>query len=424
MILELLSFFVRSEREGIKGPMKVAVVHDWLVTWAGAERVLAEILGLIPQADLFVLFDRLPENQRKCLPKDPKGETFLGRIPGVEKIYRNLLPLMPTAIESMDLSSYDLILSSSHAVAKGILLRPGQLHLCYCHTPPRYLWDMTEAYFSRTVPGALRKMGASLFFPWLRRWDFKAGQRPNAFIANSEFVARRISRIYRRTSTVLYPPVDVDRFIPKDKPGGEYFVTLGRLVPYKNLGKIARAFTDLSHRLVIVGDGPGRKELESIVQGRRNIEWHRWVSDAEWAEILRKARAFVFMAEEDFGIAPVEAQAAGVPVIAWGKGGVLETVKSLEGKEDPLESQGAQNDATGLFYGTPTSEGLREGVETFVRIEERFDPKAIRKNAERFSRETFRIEYEKFVREEWSRHEEGEVLSGIWESEIRKEEPS
>jgi glycosyltransferase involved in cell wall biosynthesis len=283
---------------------------------------------------------------------------------------------------------------------------------------------MTEAYFSRTVPGALRKMGASLFFPWLRRWDFKAGQRPNAFIANSEFVARRISRIYRRTSTVLYPPVDVDRFIPKDKPGGEYFVTLGRLVPYKNLGKIARAFTDLSHRLVIVGDGPGRKELESIVQGRRNIEWHRWVSDAEWAEILRKARAFVFMAEEDFGIAPVEAQAAGVPVIAWGKGGVLETVKSLEGKEDPLESQGAQNDATGLFYGTPTSEGLREGVETFVRIEERFDPKAIRKNAERFSRETFRIEYEKFVREEWSRHEEGEVLSGIWESEIRKEEPS
>lgn len=198
--------------------MKVAVVHEWLVTWAGSERVLAEIMGLFPGADLFVLFDRLPPDQRRQLPRNPAGQSFLQRVPFVEKIYRNLLPLMPSAIESLNLKSYDLVLSSSHAVAKGILPHPGQLHLCYCHTPPRYLWDMTEAYFSRSFPGTVRKAAASLFLTPLRQWDYIAGQRPDAFMANSGFVARRISKIYRRRSTVIHPPVDVQRFIPKTRP--------------------------------------------------------------------------------------------------------------------------------------------------------------------------------------------------------------
>ena len=189
--------------------MKVAIVHEWLTVWAGAERVLGEIMKLYPEADLFVLFDRLPPSERHHLPKDPTGETFLTKIPRVERLYRNLLPLMPRAIESLDLAGYDLVLSSSHAVAKGVLPRPGQLHLCYCHTPPRYLWDMTEAYFSRDVAGRLKKSLASLLLPSLRRWDREAGQRPTAFMANSRYVADRIVRIYGKTATIVSMNISV-----------------------------------------------------------------------------------------------------------------------------------------------------------------------------------------------------------------------
>ena len=393
--------------------MKVAIVHEWLTVWAGAERVLGEIMKLYPEADLFVLFDRLPPSERHHLPKDPTGETFLTKIPRVERLYRNLLPLMPRAIESLDLAGYDLVLSSSHAVAKGILSRPGQLHLCYCHTPPRYLWDMTEAYFSRSMPGQIKKMAASLFLPSLRRWDRMAGQRPNAFIANSEFVAGRIARIYRRSSTVIYPPVDVGRFVPKEKPGGEYFVTMGRLVPYKNIQKIAEAFVGLPHRLVIAGAGPGGQDLERTIRGQKNIEWLGRVSDEEWGRMLEKARAFVFMAEEDFGIAPVEAQAAGVPVIAWGKGGVLETVWGLQegGRVDEGRGESSAGDApegslemSGLFYREPTVNALRGAIEMFSRLEDLFDPRASRENAARFSPEIFREKFGNFVRESWERH--------------------
>ena len=389
--------------------MRVAVVHEWLVTWAGAERVLAEILGLFPGADLFVLFDRLPEGQRGSLPKDPAGETFLSRIPGIGKVYRNLLPLMPRAVESLDLSSYDLILSSSHAVAKGVLSRPDQRHLCYCHTPPRYLWDLTEAYFSRSLPGRLRRAGASLLLPGLRRWDYAAGQRPDAFMANSEFVAERIGRIYRRRATVVHPPVDVRRFATKETAGGEYFVTLGRLVPYKNIGTIAEAFRGLSHRLVIVGDGPGAKDLDLRIRGQKNIEWLRWISDREWGAILQKARAFLFMAEEDFGIAPVEAQAAGVPVIAWRRGGALETVEGIE-REDGEERRDSTTRASGLFYEEPSPGALGLAIEAFLRVEHRFDPGAIRRNAERFSSEIFRKNYRKFVGDHLSLRQEGRSL--------------
>ncbi|MHB8370737.1 MAG: glycosyltransferase [Leptospirales bacterium] len=389
--------------------MKVAVVHEWLTVWAGAERVLGEILDLLPQADLFVLFDRLPPSQRGHLPRDPKGETFLGAIPGIARLYRNLLPLMPSAIESLDLAGYDLVLSSSHAVAKGILPRPGQLHLCYCHTPPRYLWDMTEAYFSRSLGGRLKRVAASLFLPALRRWDRQAGQRPSAYMANSRFVADRIERLYGRSSTVVYPPVDVERFSPKTSPGGDCFVTMGRLVPYKNIGRIAEAFAGLPHRLVVVGDGPGARDLERILRGRKNVEWLRRVSDFEWAAILAKARAFLFMAEEDFGIAPVEAQAAGVPVIAWGRGGVLETVRGGSADAWRMERNERIVDASGLFYGEPTPDALREAIGTFETLEDRFDPRAVRRNAEQFSREIFRERYGRFVKDAWGRHEREEL---------------
>ena len=378
------------DRKDIELRMKVAVVHEWLVTWAGSERVVAEIMGLFPEADLFVLFDHLPQDQRHNLPKDPVGQSFLQHIPFVGKIYRNLLPLMPSAIESLNLKSYDLVLSSSHAVAKGILPHPGQLHLCYCHTPPRYLWDMTEAYFSRSLSGTVKKAAASLFLTSLRQWDYVAGQRPDAFMANSGFVARRIAKIYRRKSTVIHPPVDVSRFVPKKTSGGEYFVTLGRLVPYKNIDRIVSAFLGSPHKLCVVGDGPGREMIQSLIKGQGNIEWMPWVSDSEWGTLLQKARAFVFMAEEDFGIAPLEAQAAGVPVIACGRGGVLETVRAVDpGRIDDPEGVDWES-ASGLFYDEPSPDSLRQAIAAFVRLEDRFLPMASRRNAERFSDRVFR----------------------------------
>ena len=377
--------------------MRIAVVHEWLTVWAGAERVLGEILGLYPQADLHVLFDRLPPAQRGHLPKDPSGETFLGRIPGIEKIYRNLLPLMPFAIESLDLSGYDLILSSSHAVAKGILTSPGQVHLCYCHTPPRYLWDMTEAYFPRTLAGRAKRTAASLFLTALRRWDFRAGQRPDAFMANSHFVARRIETIYGRSSTVVPPPVDVDRFLPKKSPGGEYFVTMGRLVPYKNVDRIVEAFRGSPHRLLVIGDGPGRDRIETLIRGQNNMEWIPWISDKDWERVLEKARAFVFMAEEDFGITPVEAQAAGVPVIALGRGGALETVIGREDLQGECTVRGREGEATGLFFPDPTPESLRKAIDGFIAHEDEFRPESARRNAERFGTRIFRERYREFV---------------------------
>ena len=397
--------------------MKVAVVHEWLVTWAGSERVLAEILRLFPEADLFVLFDRLPRDQRHHLPKDPVGQSFLQHVPFVEKVYRNLLPLMPSAIESLNLASYDLVLSSSHAVAKGILPRPGQLHLCYCHTPPRYLWDMTDVYFSRSFGGALKKTAAAPLLTVLRQWDTVAAERPDAFMANSKFVARRIAKIYRRRSTVIHPPVGVSRFVPKQTPGGEYFVTLGRLVAYKNVDRIVSAFRGSPHKLFVVGDGPGRGTIQSLVRGAGNIEWEPWISDADWGKLLQKARAFIFMAEEDFGITPIEAQAAGVPVIACARGGVLETVRAKNA--DAVRGfDGVDWDlASGLFYDEPSSESLRKAISTFVQMEERFDPMASRKNAERFSEQIFRENYSRFVREQWKRHHE----KGVTDPESRGE---
>ncbi len=377
--------------------MRIAVVHEWLTVWAGAERVLGEILDLYPQADLYVLFDRLPPSRRGLLPKDSAGQTFLGRIPGIERVYRNLLPLMPYAIESLDLSGYDLILSSSHAVAKGVLASPGQVHLCYCHTPPRYLWDMTEAYFSRSLAGRAKRAAASLFLPKLRRWDLRAGQRPDAFMANSRFVARRIETIYRRSATVIPPPVDVDRFQPKTKAGGEYFVTMGRLVPYKNVDRIVEAFRGSPHRLLVIGEGPGRERIGSLVRGQKNLSWIPWISDKEWGEVLEKARAFVFMAEEDFGIAPVEAQAAGVPVIALGRGGALETVVGREVSTEGPAGEIGEGEATGLFFPDPTPEALRKAVDAFVAHEEEFRPESARRNAERFGTRVFRERFRAFV---------------------------
>jgi glycosyltransferase involved in cell wall biosynthesis len=279
---------------------------------------------------------------------------------------------------------------------------------------------MTEAYFSRSLAGRLKRAAATVFLTRLRRWDYQAGQRPDAYVANSGFVAERIARIYGRDATVIYPPVDVERFSVKAGPGGEYFVTLGRFVPYKNIDRIVHAFRSLPYPLLVVGDGPGQKKIRSMMEGQPHIRWLPYVTDVEWGDLLQKARAFVFMAEEDFGIAPLEAQAAGVPVIAWAAGGILETVPGGRVGESTFSDDGK---SVGVLYADPTPESLQEAVRFFVERVRGFAPESSRKNAERFSRTIFRMQYRAFVDEQVRRKEvniSGETRSPVTDKGKRR----
>jgi glycosyltransferase involved in cell wall biosynthesis len=365
--------------------MRVAIVHDWLVTYAGAERVLEQMLATYPDADLFSLIDFLAPQEREFLGGRPVHTSFLQRIPGVRRRYRSLLPLMPLAIEQLDLSAYDLVLSSSYAVAKGVLTGPDQLHLCLCHSPMRYAWDLQHQYLRETgLDHGIRGALARWTLHRMRLWDVRSAAGVDAFIAVSRYIARRIWKAYRRKSTVIYPPVDVDDFTP----GGvreNFYVTASRMVPYKRIDLVVEAFATMPHRrLIVIGDGPEARRIRS--KGAPNIEFLGQQPFEVLRDRLRRARAFVFAAEEDFGIAPVEAQACGTPVLASGKGGVLETVRGL-GESAP----------TGVFFPEQTIASLVDAVECFEREGGQIEPDACRRNAERFSPERFRNEFRAFV---------------------------
>ncbi len=359
--------------------MRVAYVHDWLITRSGAERVLEEMLKEVEGSKIFTLFYKSDQFRSSPISKVPVEESFLAKLPGAYDYYRSLLPLMPIAVESFDLSEYDLIISSSHAVAKGVLPHPGQAHISYVHTPMRYAWDLTHQYL-RGV-GRLKRAVARVVLNYVRLWDYASAQRVDVFVANSKTVAARIKRYYGREARVIYPPVDVHRF----RPAGtveDYFVVVSRLVPYKKVDVIVEAFNSLGLRLLVVGDGPDMGKIKRIA--RRNVEVLGRVGDGELIEILSKARAFVFAAYEDFGISPVEAMASGVPVIAYGRGGVTESVE--EGK-------------SGLFFMEQTPEAVSEAVRRFIRLEDRFVREEIRKRALRFAPERFRREFAEVVGE-------------------------
>lgn len=299
--------------------MRVAVVHDWLVTLAGAERVLGEILRLFPQADLFTVIDFLADSQRELLLGKTARTTFIQSLPFARSRYRWYLSLMPLAIEQLDLSGYDLVLSSSYAVAKGVLTGPDQVHISYVHSPMRYVWDLQQQYLrdstlGRGPLGWLTRWQLSR----LRIWDQRTAHGVDAFAANSAYIARRIRKAYGREASIIHPPVDTERFTPGfDKEG--YYVTVSRLVPYKRVDLIAEAFARMpQRRLLIVGDGPERAKIAA--KAAPNVELLGEQPFEQMHEILRRARAFVFAAEEDFGIAPIEAQACGLPVIAFGRG--------------------------------------------------------------------------------------------------------
>ena len=378
--------------------MKIAIVHEWLTTLGGSELVLREMLRLFPDASVFTLIDRMAPDDRAFVGVQKLTTSFLDAIPGVGTRYRSLLPLYPAAIRSLDVTSFDVVISSSHSVAKNVRTRDGQLHITYCHSPMRYAWDLREQYLREAgLSTGIRGFMARALLDSLRRWDRIRSADVDVFVTNSRYVADRIQRAYDRSSTVIYPPVDVDFFMPGpgDDSLGEYYATVSRFVPYKRVDLIARAFAHLPDRkLVIVGDGPDADKVRAaagdnvVLLGRASRERVRTV--------LRGARAFLFAAEEDFGIAPVEAQACGAPVIAFGRGGALETVIATD---DPSR--------TGIFFPEQTPESIAGAVREFERASS-ISRDACRANAERFSEARFRREFGALVAREWKRfHAEG-----------------
>lgn len=378
----------------------VAVVHDWLTVVGGAERVLAEIISLYPTADLFSVVDFLPPEHRGLLRDRPVQTSFVQRLPFAQRYYRQYLPLMPLAVEQFDLSAYDVVISSSYAVAKGVITGPDQVHVSYVHSPMRYAWDLTHEYLKASgLTKGIRSLSARYMLHRLRLWDSRTANSVDRFVANSHFIARRIRKVYGRDAEVVYPPVDIDRLNLVERKD-DYYVTVSRLVPYKRVDLIVEAFSLMPHRkLVVVGDGPGLAAIKA--KATPNIEILGYQSDETVRDLVAKARAFVFAAQEDFGIVVVEAQACGTPVILFGRGGAPEAIRGLD-----------QVSPTGVFFPSQTVDSLIQAVEEFEAMEARILPAACRANAERFSVDRFRERFSSIV--------EGEVMRSASRRKTRR----
>ncbi|TWF58262.1 glycosyltransferase [Neorhizobium alkalisoli] len=363
--------------------MRVAIVHDWLYVVGGAERVLKEIIHCYPEADIYALFDFLtPEDRAKVGIRETKT-SFLQRLPFVRRWHRAFLPLMPIAIEQLDLSEYDLVISSSYAVAKGVLTGPNQIHIAYVHSPMRYAWDLQHTYLAETGnTRGVKSMLMRYILHKMRLWDTRTANGPDVIVANSHFISRRIRKVYGRAAKVIYPPVQLST---RDiKPANRsHFLAASRLVPYKNIEAIVRAFEKLpDQKLIVAGHGPQAAHLKSIAGP--NVTFAGFVKDDELRSLMASARAFVFAAEEDFGIVPVEAQSEGTPVLALRKGGSLETV--IEKK-------------TGLFFDAPEPDRIAATVRAFIETETEFSAETCRTHASRFAPERFRREIKSTVEE-------------------------
>jgi glycosyltransferase involved in cell wall biosynthesis len=358
--------------------MKVAIVHEWLDSFAGSERVVEQLLAEWPEADLFVLCDFMPEAERGFLRGKAPRVSFIQRLPFARKHFRKYLGLMPLAIEQFDLAGYDLVLSSSHAVAKGVITGPGQRHVSYVHSPMRYAWDLQHQYLREAgMERGLKGAYTRWLLHRLRIWDRASAMNPDVIVANSTYIAERIRKAWRRESVVVHPPVDVDRFALRTEKE-DFYLTASRMVPYKRIEVIAEAFRRMpGRRLVIVGDGANEARVREAAGGAPNIAFRGRVGTEELVRLTQAARAAVFAAEEDFGIATVEAQACGTPVIAFGKGGA----------RDIVVAPPAAN-PTGLFFGAQTADAVIAAVESFEAL--RFAPEDCRANAERFSHAAFR----------------------------------
>ena len=370
--------------------MRVAVVHDWLYVLGGAERVLRSILRCYPDADLFTLFDVLPPESRAWIGYEQSRTSFLSRAPGIAKRHRHYLPLMPLAIEQLDLGGYDLVISSSYAVAKGVLTGPDQVHVAYVHSPMRYAWDLQHQYLRESgLTRGIKGMLARILLHRMRLWDSRTAHGVDAYVANSAFIARRIRKAYGREAAVIYPPVDV----PSAPPAWvkeNHFLVASRLVPYKNVRAVVEAFTLLpDQRLIVAGAGPELARLQALAGP--NVSFAGFVPDAELRRLMGTARAFVFAAEEDFGIIPVEAQGEGTPVLALGRGGVRETVVT--------EGPGR----TGMFFDEADPAQIAACVSAFVAQEREFLPASCHAQALRFTAPRFEAEFRAFADREVAR---------------------
>ncbi len=365
--------------------MKIAIVHDWLVTYAGAERVLAALCETWPEADLFAVIDFLCDEDRARLGGKRATTTFIQQLPKARSAYQKYLPLMPLAIEQLDMSAYDLVISSSHAVAKGVLTGPNQLHISYVHSPIRYAWDLQHQYLHEaSLDRGVKAKLARMLLHYMRMWDQRTASGVDEFIANSHFIAKRINKSYRRQSTVIYPPVDTSRFTLHEAKE-DFYLTASRMVPYKKIPLIVEAFAAMpDKRLVVIGTGPEMERVREVASA--NVTLMGYQSDEVLRQYMQRARAFVFAAEEDFGIAPIEAQACGTPVIAFARGGVLETIRGLE-HEKP----------TGVFYPEQSVDSIGAAVRTFETHCQRISASNCRSNAERFGGERFKQEIKAFV---------------------------
>jgi glycosyltransferase involved in cell wall biosynthesis len=359
---------------------KVAVVHEWLTTYAGSERVLEQILKIWPEADLFSVVDFFPDEHRGALMGKHAITSFIQRLPRARKSYRAYLPLMPLAIEQFDLSAYDLVISSSHAVAKGVITGPGQLHVSYVHSPIRYAWDLQHQYLDEAkLTRGIKSWLARSILHYMRIWDHRTAHGVDLFVANSAYVARRIRKVYGYGAKIVFPPVDIDRFTMGTQRD-DFYLTASRLVPYKKVALIVEAFAAMPDRkLVVIGDGPDFEKVKAAASP--NVTVLGYQSTDVLIDHMQRTKAFVFAAEEDFGIVSVEAQACGAPVIALGKGGACETV---------IESAD-RNTRTGVFFPRQTAEDIVHAVQRFEAMGP-FNPAVCRRNALRFAPERFRQE--------------------------------
>ena len=376
--------------------MKIAIAHEWLDTYAGSERVVEQIVQLYPDADLFSLVDFLADDERAFIQQKPVTTSFLQTLPKARKHFRQYLPFMPFAIEQFDLTEYDLVISSNHAFAKGVITRADQLHISYVHTPIRYAWDLQWQYLEhaglkRGLKGAITR----LILHYLRLWDVNTANRVDCFVANSHFIAHRIWKTYRRRAEVIYPPVAVQRF-RADRPRDDFYLTVSRFVPYKRVDLTIAAFNQLNLPLIVIGEGAGKAQLQR--EARSHIQFLGYQPDSVVIDHMERCKAFIFPAEEDFGITPVEAQAAGAPVIAYARGGVTETV--IAGK-------------TGLLFPAQTVASLVQAVQAFEAAGGTVDlpSSAIRHHAEQFSEARFRQDFQRFTEHLWQKFQQREYLS-------------
>lgn len=373
--------------------MKVAIVHDWMTLRGGGESCVEEFMQLFPDADLFTLVEGLPDDERGFLAGRRLTTSFIQRLPWARTRHRMYLPLMPLAVEQFDMTGYDLVISTSSAIAKGVITGPDQVHIAYTFSPIRYAWDLQHSYLRESGMGrGIRGLIARLVLHYIRIWDVRTAPGVDRFVAISHFIARRIRKVYGRDAVVVYPPVALDRFPLNEGARDDFYLAAGRMVPYKRVPMIAEAFAKMGRRLVVIGDGPDRAAVEAAAGPTVQVlgkQPHDVLVDH-----MRRCKAFIFAAEEDFGIAPVEAQACGAPVVAFAKGAALETIRG-EMATPP----------TGIFFAEQTTDSLIEAVERLDTLLPAINPAACRANAERFSTARFREEIGALITETMAANE-------------------